>query len=126
MEIVLSLAIGVLTGSRSMLGPAVVAQSRLRRPARTLLTLLAAGELAADKNPAVGARTAPLPLAGRLVLGAAAAAGAAKRHRLQAGVVGAAGALAATFAGFHLRRVATGRLRIPNIVAGMLMGPVGK
>ena len=119
-ELAQACAIGALTGSRSMLGPAVVAQSTLRGPARTLLTLLAAGELAADKNPAVGARTAPLPLAGRLVLGAAAAAGAAKRHRLQAAVLGAAGALAATYAGFHLRRWATSRLRIPNIVAGML------
>ena len=34
--------------------------------------------------------------------------------------MGAAGALAATYALFHLRRIATTRLRIPNVVAGMI------
>jgi uncharacterized membrane protein len=81
---------------------------------------MSAGEIVADKTPTIPARTDTLPLTGRLVLGAAAAAGAAKRHRIQAGVMGAAGALAATYALFHLRRIATTRLRIPNVVAGMI------
>jgi uncharacterized membrane protein len=103
-----------------MLGPAVVAQSALPLPARAMVSLLAAGELVADKSPAIPARTAALPLAGRLVLGAAAAAGYAKRKRLQAAAIGAAGALASAYACFHLRRFATNRLRIPNAVAGMV------
>ncbi|HTI41024.1 MAG TPA: DUF4126 family protein [Vicinamibacterales bacterium] len=119
-ELARSAVIGALSGSRSMLAPAVVAQSVLPFPARTLLTLMSAGEIVADKTPTIPARTDTLPLTGRLVLGAAAAAGATKRHRMQAAVMGAAGALAATYALFHLRRIATTRLRIPNVVAGML------
>jgi uncharacterized membrane protein len=97
-----------------------MAQSALPRPARTILTLMTAGELVADKTAGIPARTDALPLTGRLVLGAAAAVGVAKRHRLQAALAGAAGALTATYALFHLRRLATTRLRIPNVVAGMI------
>jgi uncharacterized membrane protein len=119
-ELAIACGIGALSGSRTMLGPAVVAQSALPLPARTMVSLLAAGELVADKSPAIPARTDALPLAGRLVLGAAAAAGYAKRKRLQAAAIGAAGALASAYACFHLRRFATNRLRIPNAVAGMV------
>lgn len=119
-ELARAWAIGALSGSRSMLGPAVMAQSALPHTARTILTLMTAGELVADKTPSIPARTDALPLTGRLVLGAAAAAGIAKRHRLQAALAGAAGALTATYALFHLRRLATTRLRIPNVVAGMI------
>jgi uncharacterized membrane protein len=119
-ELAIAWGIGALSGSRSMLGPAVVAQSALSPPARTVLSLLAAGELIADKNPGIPARTdAPL-LAGRLVMGAAAAAGYAKRKRFQAALIGAAGALVSTYASFHLRRFVTNRFRIPNAVAGMM------
>ena len=119
-ELAIAWGIGALSGSRSMLGPAVVAQSALPLPARTVLSLLAAGELVADKAPGIPARTdAPL-LAGRLVLGAAAAAGYAKRNRFEAALIGAAGALVSTYACFHLRRFVTHRLRIPNVVAGMV------
>jgi uncharacterized membrane protein len=112
--------IGALSGSRTMLGPAVVAQSTLPRGARTLATLLAGGELVADKSPYLGNRTSAGQLTGRLVMGAAAAAGSVKRRRVQAALIGAAGALAATYITFHLRRLATTRLRIPNAVAGMI------
>lgn len=119
-ELARAWAIGTLSGSRSMLGPALMAQSALPRPARTILTLMTAGEIVADKTPGIPARTDALPLTGRLVLGAAAAAGVAKHHRLQAALAGAAGALTASYALFHLRRLATTRLRIPNVVAGMI------
>jgi uncharacterized membrane protein len=119
-ELARACAIGALSGSRSMLGPAVMAQSALPRTARAILTMMTAGELVADKSAAIPARTDAFPLAGRLVLGAAAAAGSVKRHRLQAALAGAAGALAATYAMFHLRRIATTRLRIPNVIAGMI------
>ena len=119
-ELARSATIGAVSGSRSLLAPALVGQSVLPSPARTLLMLMSAGEIVADKTPTIPARTDTLPLTGRLVLGAAAAAGATKRHRIQAAVMGAAGALAATYALFHLRRIATTRLRIPNVVAGMI------
>ena len=119
-ELARSAAIGAVSGSRSLLAPALVGQSVLPSPARTLLMLMSAGEIVADKTPTIPARTDTLPLTGRLVLGAAAAAGATKRHRIQAAVMGAAGALVATYALFHLRRIATTRLRIPNVVAGMI------
>ena len=119
-ELVRALGIGALSGSRSMLGPAVVAQSAASPPLRTLLSVFAAGELVADKTSMVGARTDALPLTGRLMLGAAAAVASVKRHRLQAAFVGAAGALASAYACFRLRRWATTRLRIPNVVAGMM------
>ena len=119
-ELARAWAMGALSGSRSMLGPALMAPSARSPPARTILTLLTAGEIVADKTAGIPARTDALPLTGRLVLGAAAAAGVAKRHRLQAALAGAAGALTATYALFHLRRLATTRLRIPNVVAGMI------
>lgn len=119
-ELVRAWGIGALSGSRSMLGPAVVAQSVASRSVRTLLSVFAAGELVADKSSTIGARTDALPLAGRLILGAAAAATSVKRHRVQAAFAGAAGALAATYAFFHLRRVATTRLKIPNAMAGLM------
>jgi len=119
-ELARAWGIGALSGSRSMLGPAVVAQSKLSPSMATLLSLFLGGELVADKSPSIGARTDALPLTGRRVLGAAAAAGSARRHRVPAALAGAAGALAATYACYHLRRFATTRLRIPNAVAGML------
>ena len=119
-ELVRAWGIGALSGSRSMLGPAVVAQSAGSPTVRTLLAVCAAGELVADKTSIVGARTEALPLAGRLVLGAAAAAASVKRHRVQAACAGAAGAVAAAYACFQLRRLATTRLKIPNVVAGMV------
>jgi len=119
-ELAMAWGLGALSGSRSMLGPAVVARSALPLPARRVLSLLAAGELAADKSPRIPARTSALPLAGRIVMGAAAAATFAKRKRLQAALAGAAGALASTYACFYLRRFATNQLRIPNVVAGVV------
>ena len=74
------------------------------------LTLAAAGEALADKTPLLPARTRPLPLVGRLLAGATAAA-AVGATRLtppatlaRAGLAGALGALAGSFAGYHLRR----------------------
>jgi uncharacterized membrane protein len=122
-----AVALGALAGLRSMTPLALVsrrlsaARARpegllaplARRGVSRALTLAAVGECAADKTPLVPARTRPLPLAGRLLAGAAVAAAAAgwtgRGSRIasspaRAGLLGALGALAGTFAGYHLRR----------------------
>ena len=81
----LAFGIGVVTGLRSMTGPAVVCWaahlgwlnlegSRLAFMESTAATygfsVLALGELVADKLPFVPNRTSPGPLFGRIVLGA--------------------------------------------------------
>jgi uncharacterized membrane protein len=108
--------IGAVSGGRSMLGPALVTTSPW---AHRMTTALAIGEMTADKTPQIPARTAPMSIAGRMAFGAMAAATAAPRAKVRAGLIGAAGALAATFALFHARRFATERLRVPNAVAGL-------
>jgi uncharacterized membrane protein len=120
-ELALAAAIGALSGSRTMLGPAVVARQILPASANGLLSTMALGELVADKSARIGNRTDSLQLAGRVAMGAmAAAAQAGRRHKIQSALAGAAGALAAAYGCFHVRRFATMRLGVPNVVAGLL------
>jgi uncharacterized membrane protein len=120
-DLVLYGLVGALSGSRSLLGPALVAQRAAPRPLRPVVGLLAAGEMAADKDPRLPDRTAPLPLAGRLLTGAlTAAAIAAPGRGLRAAVAGAVGAAWGAYGLFHLRRLATHRLGVPNTVAGVV------
>jgi uncharacterized membrane protein len=117
-DLIRALGMGAVSGARSMLGPAMTATSA---PAKAIGSMAAAGEMAADKSTGIGARTDSLPLSGRIVSGAYAAAAVARPgRRLQAAAVGAAGALAATFALYHARRFATERLRVSNAVAGLV------
>jgi uncharacterized membrane protein len=112
--------VGALSGSRSMLGPAMVADRALPMVLRPAVGLLAVGEMAADKHPRVPDRTAPGPLAGRLVTGAlTAAAIAAPGRGLRAAAAGAVGAVWGTYALYHLRRLATTRFGVSNAVAGL-------
>ena len=111
-------ALGALTGMRSMAGPATLAFAR-RSASRPVMALLAAGEMVADKTPFVGNRIDPLPLAGRAVLGAVVGALVAREQRgnvLLGGVIGAATALAAA----HLAYQARKRLPLPPTAAGLL------
>ena len=112
--------IGALSGSRSMLGPAMVARRALSPTGRRLLALLALGEMVADKSAHIPARINALPLTGRLVTGAlAAAAAGGRRRRLRGALLGAAGALSAAYACYHLRRLAHSRFGVPNVIAGV-------
>ncbi|MFD0906182.1 hypothetical protein ACFQ11_37825, partial [Actinomadura sediminis] len=89
-------ALGAATGCRSTAGLTVLAL-RCRRtdpgPARLLArpgvralhTLMAAGELALDKHPAVPGRDAPQGMIPRVLLAAAAARDAARRDRTEYG-----------------------------------------
>jgi uncharacterized membrane protein len=66
-----TIALGAMSGMRSMSGPAVLA---INADEQTTLTravpVLAVGEMIADKTPFIGNRIDPLPLAGRAFMGA--------------------------------------------------------
>jgi uncharacterized membrane protein len=111
-------AFGAVSGSRSMLGPALVARAVSSSPLARILSYLAAGEMAADKLPTIPARTDTLPLFGRIVSGAIVGASVcSRRQRVACALTGAAGALVAAYALTAGRRVAAQR-QIPNAVAG--------
>lgn len=117
-------ALGAASGCRSATGIAAVAQSsrsddtgavasRLgSRTGGALTGLAAAGELVADKLPAVPSRLAPLGLAPRVALGATSAAAVARRDGHDPalpGLVGAASAVGAAVLGVRLRAAAERR-----------------
>jgi uncharacterized membrane protein len=133
--LVTAAALGALSGIRSMAAPSLVARAladgrtplpgRLASPTTArLLSLAAAGEMLADKSPWIPDRTSTLPLVGRAVLGSLSATALAyhRGHRplLLHGAVGAAAALAATFAAFHVRRLAVAELKAPDRLVGLL------
>jgi uncharacterized membrane protein len=114
--------LGCLTGLRSLTPPAALCWAVhlgwlhfagtklafLGRPVTLIVfTLLAVIELIADKLPNTPARTAPLGLSARIVLGclgSVALATSTGGNLSGAGIVGIAGALAGTFAGYRIRR----------------------
>lgn len=133
-----SIGLGIMSGMRSMsalafvgnhinrYGPNRLKKTRFRwitgRTASTLLTLMAATELAADKSPFVPNRTDPAPLTSRIVTGALSAAiwNAYKKRPVWEGLIaGGVAAAFGTFAAFHLRRAAVQRLGIPDPAAAM-------
>ena len=122
-------ALGWAVGMRSMTPPAVLARGLARglrprrQPGKALasavrwLPLAAAGEMAADKLPAMPDRTSPPVLAGRVLSGAAvgAALGQARRTRPVAGALaGVAGAVASSFVMMRLRQRVGRRLDLPD------------
>jgi uncharacterized membrane protein len=129
--------LGAISGMRSMSGTAIVSQLAkagsvalgnsgaeiLGNPitARTL-TVLAVAEAVADKLPFIPKRTSPIPLIARAVTGAVAGASVSlsrKRSLLVGGLLGAVGAIGASYLAYELRRRATEDLHVPNVVAGL-------
>ncbi|BDG02122.1 DUF4126 family protein [Anaeromyxobacter oryzae] len=128
----LSAGAGWLAGMRSMTAPAAAA-FRLRRrvappvgaarllappAARWVLPVLALGEMAADKRPGIGDRTAAPSLAARATSGALTAAAIAGGRRLRrartremlgAAALGACFAVLSSYANLWLRRAASRR-----------------
>jgi uncharacterized membrane protein len=99
------LAIGTITGMRSMSGLAAVA-SQHGGAVKHGIALLAAGEMVADKTTVVGDRTNPLPLGGRAMMGAVLGAWIAREHHdsiLLGAALGGAAAVAATHLAYQLR-----------------------
>lgn len=126
------LLLGVVTGSRSQLGLAVLAWAAppdrhdpralrvLRsRPARLALAAAAAGEVVADKLPATPSRTSPPSLGGRLAIGglvgALAVGRADRRTTALAAATGVLGAAAGSYAGAAYRQAATARTGTPDL-----------
>ena len=113
-----TVALGVLTGMRSMAGAAAFAFARGGVLGR-LLPVLAAGELIADKLPQVGDRIDPGPLVGRACMGALVGGAIAREEGgevVLGGVVGALTAVAAAHLAYRVRR----RLFGANPIGGLL------
>jgi uncharacterized membrane protein len=131
-----SAALGAVTGSRSLLGPALLGRHMSRQPqpeeqdlsARILsspqmarlLALLAAAEMGADKSTRIPPRTAPVALAGR-ILGASLVGSALAEpgKKGTAAAVGAVGAAVSAVGLRLLRRRATERFGLSNAAAGL-------
>jgi uncharacterized membrane protein len=87
-----------------------------------VFTILAIVELVADKLPNAPARTAPVGLIARIVLGGAsglALATSAGTSVPLAGVIASIGAVAGAFAGYHIRRALVFKAHIPDFVAAI-------
>lgn len=131
------LALGLIAGVRSATAPATLSLALAQNAPsdadnqivalairlRPLLLALAGAELISDKLPGMPDRTSPPVLLGRIALGALAgglAARASGRSALLAGLLAGSAALAASFASFHLRRLASERLGLPSPAVGLL------
>ena len=112
-----TLAVGALTGMRSMAGAAALAAER-GGPMAGFVGLMAGGEMIADKTSFVGNRTDAAPLIGRAVLGAVV--GGIIAHEEDANVVlgallGASAAVVVAHLAFQVRK----RVPLPNVAAGL-------
>ena len=130
-------AIGMLAGIRSMSAPAVISQVARRgklavhgSPVRFLsskgavatMTLMAVGEVIADKVPSIPGRTEVGPLAARAATGAFSGAVlclAKKRSPWLGAMYGGMGAIGAAFAAYYLRQSAKKTLHVPDAVVAV-------
>jgi uncharacterized membrane protein len=136
-ELAVIAGLGFVTGLRSMTGLAGIARGLAvpvdaRRDARAsagaatgaraskIAALLALGEMVADKLPGMPARTAPVPLLGRVAVGAYIGATLARRSRPAGGMVGGATALLGSYCGKAVRERLSGRDRPTDVALGFL------
>jgi uncharacterized membrane protein len=130
--------IGVVTGLRSLTGPAVTAWaarlgwlSLIGTPMHfmasiitvAIFTLLAVMELVGDKLPATPARTAPLGLSARVLMGGLCGAtiAVAGGASIAIGIVlGALGGIAGTYGGYQARTRLVRALGVPDVVIAVL------
>lgn len=129
-----ALGLGFVCGMRSMLGPALlrpkIAQSEsvLRDAAASplaaaLLPVLSVGEMIGDKLPGAPSRTIVPSVVFRSASGAAVAATIYETEQESPAIgtiLGAAGALAATYGVFYLRQAAFRRNALPNVALGLI------
>jgi hypothetical protein len=116
--LVRTVALGAITGARSMSGLAAVTRRGGSRLA-PLAVMLWLGETLADKSPAIGNRTELLPLTGRAVLGGVVGGMAAREagaSRVGGVLLGAGTAVVAA----HLAMRARQRLPLPPVAAGLV------
>ena len=126
----LALGIGIVAGLRSLTAPAVVAWgahlnwlnlhgSALAFMGSTtavaILSVLAIGELIADKLPMTPKRTAPAPLIARIVTGGfcgASLLAAVGKSLLAGALLGGIGGVIGAFLGYEIRRRLVNNLRV--------------
>lgn len=129
------IGIGFATGLRSMTAPAVVAWAGylgmldlrgssvafMASPVSVILfSLLAVGELIADKLPFIPKRTAIGPLLVRLISGALCGACLSAHHSLGVGALaGAIGGVVGAFAGYHTRHQLVSQLHIRDLFVAL-------
>jgi uncharacterized membrane protein len=137
MAFLLSFLLGCVDGLRSLTAPAIVCWAARfgwlhfagtkfafidHRSTLTVFTLLAIVELVLDKLPNTPARTAPVGLIARIVLGGASglalATGAGISVSL-AGVIASIGAIAGAFGGYHIRRAVVLKTHLPDLVVAI-------
>jgi uncharacterized membrane protein len=137
MVFLLGFLLGCICGLRSLTAPAVVCWAAhfgwlrfdgtrlafLDRPVILIvITLLAIGELVADELPKAPARTAPLGLIARIVLGAASAAALAVSARSGLGLAIAAGAIGGVvgaFTGYNVRHALVTKGGLPDFLVAL-------
>jgi uncharacterized membrane protein len=120
--LVLALGIGIVAGLRSLTAPGVVAWAAYlgwlslhgsplafmgSTTAVAIFSVLAIGELIADKLPMMSKRTAPAPLMARIVTGGfcgACLCAAAGKLLLAGALLGGIGGIAGAFLGYGVRR----------------------
>ena len=130
----LAVAIGLITGLRSMTAPAAVswaahlgwihleptALSFLSSTAAAwILTVLALGELVGDKLPTTPSRKAPLGFVARIVLGGLSGAAlllGSSASGIAGGAAGILGAVAGTLGGYEARTRLVKALGVPDYV----------
>lgn len=137
MVFVLTFLLGFVDGLRSMTAPAIVCWAAYfgwlhfagtkfafvdHRATLVVFTLLAIVELVLDKLPNTPARTAPVGLVARIVLGGAsglAVGAAAGISVFAAGVVAAIGATAGAVGGYHTRHSVVVRGHVPDLMVAI-------
>jgi uncharacterized membrane protein len=89
--------------------------------AASALTTMALGELVFDKLPFAPSRLSPAALSGRLLIGAMCGAAVSPKKDERAGaLLGVAGALASSFAGYAIRRSLARATRVPDPFIALL------
>ena len=133
-----AVGIGVVAGLRSLTAPAVVGWAvyfgwlSLQGSALAFMgsmlavaifSLLAIGELAADKMPGTPKRTAPVPLLARILMGGLCGAclfASAHQSFLIGALLGGTGGLIGAFGGYEIRRRLVSALNTKDIFVAIL------
>jgi uncharacterized membrane protein len=87
-----------------------------------IFSLLAIGELIADKLPQVPKRTSPIPLGARILMGALCGAclcATANRSTFSGAVLGALGAVLAAFGGYEIRKRLVNNLKVRDVLVAI-------
>ena len=131
---VLAVGIGIVAGLRSLTAPAVVAWSAHlgwlnlhsfpvafmgSRTAVVMFSVLAIGELIADKLPTMAKRTAPAPLIARIITGGLCGAclcAAAGKLLIVGALLGGMGGVIGAFVGYAVRKRLVNNLHIKDFV----------